>query len=433
VSRDSIFQYSTTPTVQYSLLLFIQLSSIVYGLWSVTLLNLKAMEQSSARGNSGQWRNIILGILLGVIGLRVVSMVVDSLDTGESKVSSGLSEDLDYTEVEELYDTLRENYNGELSEQDLINGLKAGLIKGSGDPYTVYLSQEEREEFDSSLNGSFSGIGAELGAEEDHVLIVSPLDGFPAQKAGVQTGDIILAVDGVSMFGESVEKVVSVIRGEAGTDVELDLRRDNQTIKLQITREEIDIPSVTWENREDVGYIRLSRFANDTSELAGQAIKELESEQVKGYVLDLRNNGGGYLESAVEVAGLWLDDKIVVQQEQNGEVGSIMRSSKGSSTNKQTVVLVNEGSASASEILAAALQETGSATLLGETTFGKGTVQQLLPLDDNGTLKVTIAQWLTTEGNKIDGVGIEPDTESIDSDLSDEVDEVFDEAADLLK
>lgn len=372
-------------------------------------------------------------IILVIVGVRVSS----EFDKDEARVAGSLPENLDYQEVEALYDTLRSKYNGEISEDDLVDGLKAGLVDGVGDRYTSYLTDEEAIELEESLNGQFSGIGAELGVEEDFIVIVAPIDNFPAQKAGIQTGDKIISVDGESIVGETVEKAVSLIRGEVGTVVDLTIRRVNETLDISVTREQIDLPSVTWELRDDnIGYLRISSFAEDTASLAKEAILEFNGANVEGVIVDVRNNGGGILDITVELAGLWLDGSVVVKQDsKNDYINRELKASDGKTLNDgiETVVLINGGSASASEILAAALRENGVATVVGETSFGKGTVQEISELkNEDGYLKVTVAEWLTPNGNEINGVGVSPDVEVI-YDVSSEEDNQLDEAAKQIK
>lgn len=352
------------------------------------------------------WFVVLLAV---VVGLRIYDNYYK--DNSSNKTATiGIEEDLDLSEVQKLYDTLREKYNGDLDTEELIEGAKRGLVEGTGDPYTVFLDEDEAQDFSDSLNGTFSGIGAELGIKDGNVIIVAPLDDFPAQKAGVQSGDIIVAVDGQTVIGESVEKVVSLIRGESGTDVTLTLRRGNSTNDTVITRAQIDVPTVRSEIKDGVGYLRISSFSEDTAQLTREAIEQLLQSNPKGILLDLRNNGGGFLDSAVDIAGYWLDGDVVVKQESSIQDDSEQKAKRGVLVPKDlpTQVLINSGSASASEILAGALRDNERAKIVGETSFGKGTVQQILELDE-GLLKVTVAEWLTPDGEVINGQGLTPD------------------------
>lgn len=329
--------------------------------------------------------------------------------------NSSLPEDLDYTTVEHLYDELRANFDGTLTEQALLDGLKSGLVEASGDKYTVYLTEEQAKQFDSELNGTFSGIGAELGTEEGKLVIMSPMEGFPAQKAGVRAKDVIIAINDEDASGLSVEEAVLKIRGEEGTKVKLTVLRGDERLDFEIERKTITVPSVTHEILDgNIGYLRISRFADDTSQLAEAAAQDFKSKNVSSVILDLRNNSGGYLTSAVDVAGLWIENQTIVDQRENDgkDVTDTLKSgSTAPLKGIKTALLINGGSASASEIVAGALQDYKAATLIGETSFGKGSVQNLEQLKDGGVLKVTIARWYTPNGRNIDKEGIKPDIE----------------------
>lgn len=330
-------------------------------------------------------------------------------------VSSNLPADLNYASVEQVYDSLRANYDGELTAEELMDGLKEGLAKSTGDPYTEYMSPQAAKEFNEDLNGSFSGIGAELSKDEDVIVIVSPIAGFPAEKAGLRPKDIIAEINGESAYDLSVNEAVKKIRGPAGTTVTLKLIRNNsEQIEVEIKREQITIPSVTYEILPDnIGYLKVSRFSDDTNGLAAEAANAFKAANVKGVILDVRSNPGGLLESAVDLSDLWLDKGKTILQEKRGETVVKTYVAKTAPVLKgvPTVVLINEGSASASEITAGALKDNDAAALLGEKSFGKGSVQSLIQLGDGAVLKVTIARWFTPSGKNIDKEGIEPDQE----------------------
>lgn len=392
----------------------------------------------------GSKAGLIFGVTLLVIasfvfGLRVdeVNNVYKLFDT-QSSVNQDLPEDLDYSSVEEVYDELRKSFDGDLDKEELLNGLKSGLAKASGDPYTVYLNQEQATQFNNDLNGTFTGIGAEISLEDEIITVVSPLDGFPADKAGLRPQDKIIKIDGEDTFGLSVEEAVLKIRGPEGTDVNLTVLRGQEQKEFTITREKIVVPSVTAKIEDNIGYLRISRFAEDTSELAAQAAKEFLEANVDGVVLDLRNNSGGFLTSAVEVASLWLENVPVVQQRQNNGEEVIDTLEAGSSAplkGLELVVLINEGSASASEIVAGALADYDVATLVGVTSFGKGSVQTLNEFSDGSVLKVTVARWYTPNGNTIDEDGIKPDVkvEISEEDIKNENDPQKDKAFEIIK
>ena len=327
--------------------------------------------------------------------------------------SSGddLPANLNYGSVEDVYDSLRTNYAGDLSEAELLNGLKKGLVNASGDPFTEYLTAEQTEEFNQELNGSFSGIGAELSKEDDNIVIVSPISGFPAEREGLESRDIITKINSESALQLSVTEAVDKIRGEEGTQVELEVSRDGELKNFVITRENITIPSVESRIIDDkIGYIEISRFSEDTAKLTKEAAQNFVSKDVEGVVVDVRGNPGGLLESSVNVASLWLKEGSTVLDERKD--GKTLKTYKADGDNVlldvPTVVLINEGSASASEILAGALSDNNAATLVGQTSFGKGSVQTLERFSDGSSLKVTIARWFTPGGKNIDKEGIDP-------------------------
>lgn len=331
---------------------------------------------------------------------------------GQVSSNSGLPYRLDYSGVEELYAQLKDSYDGKLDAKKLEDGLKEGLVKAAGDPFTEYLNESAAKEFEDDLNGSFEGIGAELGKEEQSIVIISPIAGFPAEKAGLKAGDIISEINSEPAYDLSITEAVKKIRGPKGSKVKLGVIRDGKPLELEITRDTITVPSVTGEIKAgNIGVIKISRFGNDTTDLARKTALDLQNQGAKKIVLDLRGNPGGLLDSAVEVTSLWLPEGTKVLDERRG--GETVRTygAQGGAVleNIPTVVLINEGSASASEIVAGALHDNKAATIIGAKSYGKGSVQEVIPLDEGGTLKVTIARWFTPAGRNIDKEGIEPD------------------------
>lgn len=328
--------------------------------------------------------------------------------------NSDLPANLDYSSVNEVYDALKQNYDGKLTEAQLLNGLKAGLANAPGDPYTEYFTAAEAKNFDKQLNQAFSGVGAELGKNKDgNLIVVAPIAGFPADKAGLKAQDIITAINGKPTSGMSVDDAVANIRGKAGTVVKLTIvRGGSQQLDLSITRQDIQVPSVEHSViNGNIGYIRISTFADDTASLISQAATDLRAQNVKGVILDLRNDPGGLLSAAVTVSSQWLPNGTTILQEKRGNTVVQTYQANGESPLKglPTVVLVNEGSASASEITAGALHDNKAATIIGTKSFGKGVVQQLINLKDGSELKVTIASWYRPNGQNINKKGITPD------------------------
>lgn len=354
-------------------------------------------------------------LLLFAAGVAVGhgSWSINNLDPTSS--NEALPTKLNYSQVSQLYELLKQDFDGQLKEDALLDGLKDGLVKAAGDPYTDYLNPDEAKDFKEALSGSFSGIGAELGATSNgNITIIAPLDGSPADKAGLKSEDIIAGIDGRSTQGLSVEEAVRKIRGEIGTTVKLTIIRNNQPpFELTLTRSQIIIPSIKSQVDGQIGYIKINQFSEDTAQQAYQIAETFKDKNVKAILLDLRGNPGGFLNGAVDVASLWLEkDKTIVSERRAGQTLKTFRAG-GQSALKglPTVVLIDRGSASASEIVAGALHDHKAAILVGQKSFGKGSIQQVEELAGGGELKVTIARWYTPAGKNIDKQGIKPDIE----------------------
>lgn len=319
---------------------------------------------------------------------------------------------LDLSGVQQVYDVLKRRYDGTLDPAALVEGAKRGLVSATGDPYTAYFDPAEAKAFMSSLEGKYSGVGAELARRNGQIFVVSVIDESPAKKAGLQPGDAIAKVNDQDATNWSVDKAVTEIRGPKGTSVKLTIVRGREIKEFAIVRDVITNPSVRFEiTPGNIGILRISRFGEtDTVNLARQAAEQFKQKNVKGVVVDLRGNGGGYLNAAKDVAGLWLNNKVVVSERRGGKVQETLKSGNSALlVGVPTVVLVDGGSASASEILAGALKDNGAATLVGTKTFGKGSVQQIENLPAGAMLKVTVAQWYTPAGRNISKEGIVPD------------------------
>ncbi|MDB5177715.1 MAG: putative carboxyl-terminal protease, partial [Candidatus Saccharibacteria bacterium] len=279
---------------------------------------------------------------------------------------------LNFDSVQTTYQQLKANYDGTLNEQALIDGASRGLVAAAGDRYTVFMDAKEAGEFDKDLSGDIGGgIGVELGMRNNQPTVIRAIEDNPAEKAGVKAGDIILKVNGESASGWDTSKVAEKVRGEAGTTVKLVVQRDSETKDFTVTRATVNNPSVQSSVQNGIGILKLSRFDESTSSLAKKAADDFKKQQVKGVILDLRGNGGGYLDAAQSVAGLWLDNKVVVSERVGGKVSDELKSSTNPVlAGVKTVVLVDGNSASASEIVAGALQDYKVASLVGEKTFG---------------------------------------------------------------
>lgn len=362
---------------------------------------------------------LFLALLIFVAGVQTGNGTFSLMRT--SSGNKNLPANLDYTDVERIYDQLRISYDGKLTEQQLEDGLKKGLVAATGDPYTEYMPPSEAKEFDEQLSGSFEGIGAELGKDRDAVIIVAPIADTPAAKAGLRPKDVIAEINGKSAIGLSIEEARDKIRGVKGSQVKLKIIRGEEKLSVAITRDTINIPSVESKIIDDsFGYLKISRFSDDTSDLATKAAASFKEKRVKGVILDLRGDPGGYLNAAVDVSSLWLPSGKTVLQEKRDEVVIKTYKSTGTATLQgiPTVVLIDEGSASASEITAGALHDNGVATLLGVKSFGKGSVQEPQARTDGSLLKITVARWYTPKGKNIDKEGINPD-QKVDRSLDD--------------
>lgn len=317
----------------------------------------------------------------------------------------------DFTELWDAYNILQTKFAGNLNSQDLLYGAINGLVQGAGDPFTVFLKPAQDAAFKSDISGSFEGIGAELTLKDGLITVVAPLDGSPAAKGGLVSGDRIIKIDG-KVAPDNLNDAVNAIRGPKGSKVTLTVVHgtDNQTKDVAITRDTIEVKSVAWKKQGDVGVIRISEFTDNTTELTDEAIKDLESQGVRGYVLDLRDDPGGLLQAAIDVASRFMPSGVVVQEKaKDGTTTKDATDHAQVVKDKPVIVLLDAGSASASEILAGALQDAGVAKVVGATSFGKGSVQEIVDLPDKSSIKVTVAHWFTPKGRGIDKVGIKPD------------------------
>lgn len=343
---------------------------------------------------------------------------------------------LNFAKLNEVYSALEKNYTGKLDNNKMIDGAATGMVNALGDPYTEFFTADQAKQFNSDLNGTLSGVGIQLGQNDKKQLeVVAPIDGTPAARAGILAGDVIAKIDGKDSISLSTDVAVDKIRGKSGTTVSLTIIRGSETKEFKLTREKISVPSTTWKisndngktwtsNNDDnfanalpaggekIGYIRISQFGEDTSSLSTKAAQDFAKNGVKNVVLDLRGNGGGYVDAAQGLVSLWLPYGTEITKEvgkNNAVVGNVTSSGGNVLEGVKTVVLIDGGSASASEITAAALRDNGAATLIGEKSYGKGVMQQLVNLSDGAQLKVTIAKWMTPKNKNINHDGIEPD------------------------
>ncbi len=352
-------------------------------------------------------------------------------------------EDLDFSLFWEAWHKIQEEYvnPGDIDTQKLIYGAIAGMVESLEDPYTVFFNPEDTKRFLEDVGGSFEGVGMEIGIREEQLQVIAPLEGTPAQRAGLRPGDIIIKIDGVSTVDITIEEAVTLIRGPKGTEVTLTIMRNewDSSKDFTIKRAMIEVPSLKWELKEEnIAYIKLYHFSQKIDQDFKEIATEILKSQAKKIILDLRGNPGGYLEMAQDIAGWFLEKgQIVVIEDFGGKTEQEIYKAKGNSKflDYPVVILINQGSASASEILASALKDNRDVKIIGETSFGKGSVQKLESLRDGSSLKITIANWLTPNGDLITDKGLEPDikVEMTEQDYEQERDPQLDKAIEIIK
>lgn len=375
---------------------------------------------------------VIVAIVSFVAGARSDALFANVASVFGVRTSN---KTIDLSSVQKTYQELIANYDGKLDTQKLIYGANRGLVEAAGDPHTAYMDPDETKEFDKSLSGQIGGgIGAEIGLRNNKPTIIKPLENSPAQKAGIKAGEVIVKVNDEASSDWSVEKVVSKIRGEVGTSVKLTLLSDGKTREVSVVRQNIVSPAVESEIDGEIGILKVNRFGDDTVSLARKYASEFVEKGVKKVILDLRNNPGGTVGAAQGLLGIWLDNQIAMTERRGSEIVKTLRTTGTPILgNMKTVVLINGNSASASEITAGALREYGKATLVGQKSYGKGSVQIVLGLPGGSQMKVTEARWYTPKGKNIDKTGIEPDVkvDLSSDDINNNVDPQMDKAKSL--
>ena len=347
-----------------------------------------------------------LGYIAGTFNNQIISTVAPLFGM---KSYAGT---LDLSGLQTTYRTLKANYDGTTDDQALIEAANKGMVSALGDPYTLYFNAKEAAAFNNDLTGTIGGgIGVELSLRNEHITVVRVLADNPGEKAGMAVGDVITKVNDTPVTAAmALNDVVLKIRGDVGTTVKITVARGTDTKDFTITRANVTNPSVYAKVTNGIGIMTITRFDDQTGQLAQAAARSFKNQNVTSVILDLRGNGGGYLTAAQEVASLWLNNKTVVTERTKGTITDDLKSGTDPIlTGLPTTVLVNASSASASEITAGALQDNGVAKLVGVTTFGKGSVQKLIDLPGGAQLKVTIAKWYTPKGKNISKEGITPD------------------------
>lgn len=349
---------------------------------------------------------------------------------------------IDFSLFWKVWGLLKDKYvdNAKLDARALFYGAIKGMLAATGDPYTTFFDPKENQAFQEDISGTFEGIGAEMGMKNDILTIIAPLEGMPAEKAGLLAGDKVIKIDDLTIANITIEDAVSKIRGPKGTEVKLTIFRtgEEEYRTFVVKRDTIFVKSVRFEMKDNnLAYIRVNRFGDDTKKEFTQAVRQTVDKEPAGLIIDLRNNPGGFLETSIDMASLMLPtDKIVVMEENgSGDRKELKTRSRDVLSNVPTVVLINEGSASASEILAGALKDNrDNVTLVGKKSFGKGSVQELIPVSKDTSVKITVARWLTPAGHQINNVGITPDVEvglSLD-DINNKRDPQLEKALEIL-
>jgi carboxyl-terminal processing protease len=353
-----------------------------------------------------------IAMIIGFIGGTRKEEVLNLLSPifGIKKTASSL----DLSSVQNTYRVLAEKFDGNLDTAKLIEGASKGLVEATGDEHTIYMDAAEAEEFNKSLSGDVgAGIGVQVGMRNNLPTVVRALKNNPAIKAGILAGDVIVEVNGESVSGKTIDEITTKIKGEVGTTVKVKISRNGEEKEFSITRATISNPSVELEISGEIAILTISRFDGETGALAKKYAQEIKQKGISKVILDLRGNGGGYVTAAQSVASLWLEkNKLIVTEKKGSQIIDEIRSTGDNIlSGVETIVLADQGSASASEIVVGALKDNKVAKFYGKTTYGKGSVQEPVDINSGALLKVTVAKWYTPSGKNLNGEGISPDQE----------------------
>ena len=366
-------------------------------------------EKKTSLGNA-----IIIGAVLAIVGVIIGANWNGWFSQYSGFLGFDSGQSADWSQLNEVYDKLKSTYNGEIDTKELVEGAKKGMVEAIGDAYTLYMDADESKDFYNSLHGNVgSGIGVEMGLRDGYVRVLRTLPDNPARKAGILAGDIIYKVNGEEVWSQTSDEIARKVRGESGSEVTITVVRDGKEIDYTMVRETINNVSAYVEYDDKTAIVTVTRFDNDTGTEIQKMADKFAEKGVNKVILDLRGNGGGYVNAAQDLLSLWLDNQKILTQKSlhYGNTTTSTSSGKAILKDMKTIVLVNGSTASASEIVAGALQDYGKATIVGEKTYGKGVVQNIFDLSGGATLKVTTASWYTPNDRSIGGEGITPDIE----------------------
>lgn len=373
-------------------------------------------EEAETKNSFLRIKKFHFAMLLFFLVFLTAGITTFALAFGEDKPAVQVIRDREeFAKLYDAYDTLKNDYYQEVDQEKLINGAIDGMVESLDDPYSDYMSQEDAKNFHQSLSSSFEGIGAEIQERDGNIFIVTPLKGSPAEKAGLQPEDKIMSVDGKSIQGMSATEAVALIRGEKGTDVILSILRQGaeKPVNVTITRDTIPIETVYGEMLDDgIAKVQITNFSQNTANELVKVLNDLQKQGMKGLVLDLRQNPGGLLDQAIKISSLFVPEGEILFQVEDRQ-GNVKKYPSENKNDQKLplVVVIDKGSASASEILAGAVSESAGVPLVGEKSFGKGTVQRAEDFSDGSNMKLTTEKWLTPKGNWIHKKGIKPDYE----------------------
>lgn len=353
-------------------------------------------------------KKVFVGVGLVAVGL-VAGLAIAPLVRAQSSTTPSSGFTANFSLMQEVYQAIVQNYYVPVNQSALVQGGISGMTNSLNDPYTDYYTPSQYQQFVSDLNGQYAGIGAELGATPHGSQIVTVFPGTPAAKAGVKPGDVFLKVNGKDVTQEGPDNVAAIVRGNAGTTVTIEFQRGSSTYTVKITRAEITIPTATAKMLPgNIGYISLFQFSSNAASAFQNALDQLTPHHPKGYVIDLRGNPGGYVNQAVSIAQKLIPNGKIATLQGHNFPAQVYTSSSGKSLGVPIVVLVDGGTASAAEILSAAISQNHAGRLVGTQTFGKGIAQDVIPMAQGGDLKITVAQWMTPDGGNIEHHGLAP-------------------------